>query len=376
MALTTSPDGLLTTKRVHHLSELTLASGRTLRDVRLGFETYGRLNAARDNAVLICHYFSGCSHAAGRYASTDPVPGWWDAVIGPGKAIDTDRYFVVAIDALGCVRQDAPHGVTTGPASPDPATGAPYGPDFPDLVVADMVESQRRVLDALGVDRLAAVAGPSLGAMQALEWAATRPQDVDRVIAAIAPAELKAKEMGLYRVMEDAIRLDPRFRNGRYAPEEPPLDGLAIALKLMMLLAGGREALDRLAGRRPSSDPGAEWAIEAHLERETRERARTIDANAWIAMLRTNLRWDLGRGRESAAEAIARLNARVLLLPGAGDELLPPASYHDPLEASLRLAGADGSVQGLSATHGHLAGLAEIGAAADAIRLCLETPVR
>lgn len=370
----TAPE-LLTTKRVLHLAELPLQSGAVLRDVAMGFETYGRLDARRDNAVLICHYFSGCSHAAGRYAPTDATPGWWDAVIGPGKAIDTDRYYVVAIDALGCVRQDAPHGVTTNPASPNPATGMPYGPDFPPLVVADMVESQRRVLDALGVDRLAAVCGPSLGAMQALEWAASRPQDVDRVIAAIAPAELQAKEMGFYRVMEDAIRLDPRFEGGRYAPDAPPAEGLAIALKLMTLLAGGSAAFAAHPGRHRADGPDGEWAMEAHLARESRARARTVDANAWIAMLRTNLRWDLGRGREPVEAAIARLRARVLLLPGAGDELLPPERYHDPLEASLVASGADVTVHRLPATHGHLAGLSDIAHAEAAIRTCLDTPL-
>jgi homoserine O-acetyltransferase len=372
---TATASDLLTAKRVLHLAELPLASGAMLRDVAIGFETYGRLNAERDNAVLICHYFSGCSHAAGRYDPADPTPGWWDAVIGPGKAIDTERYYVVAIDALGCVRQDAPHGVTTGPASLDPATGRPYGPDFPPLIVADMVESQRRVLDALGVDRLAAVCGPSLGAMQALEWAATRPQDVDRVIAAIAPAELQAKEMGFYRVMEDAIRLDPRFEAGRYAADAPPVEGLAIALKLMTLLAGGSAVFAAHPGRGTADGPDGEWAMETYLARESRARARTVDANAWIAMLRTNLRWDLGRGRETAAAAIARLGARVLLLPGAGDELLPPDRYHDPLEASLRQAGADVTVHRLPSTHGHLAGLSDIAHAEDAIRTCLDTPL-
>jgi homoserine O-acetyltransferase len=236
-----------------------------------------------------------------------------------------------------------------------------------------MVESQRRVLDALGVDRLAAVGGPSLGAMQALEWAATRPQDVDRVIAAIAPAELQAKEMGFYRVMEDAIRLDPRFEAGRYAPDAPPIEGLAIALKLMTLLAGGSAVFAAHPGR--AEGPDGEWAMETYLARESRLRARTVDANAWIAMLRTNLRWDLGRGRETADAAIARLSARVLLLPGLGDELLPPDRYHDPLEASLRAAGADVAVHRLPATHGHLAGLSDIAHAAAAIRTCLDTPL-
>ncbi|MFP5502998.1 MAG: alpha/beta fold hydrolase, partial [Candidatus Sericytochromatia bacterium] len=175
-----SPPSLVT-KRVAHLPALALRCGETLSGVTIGYETYGRLNDARDNVVLVCHHFSGASNAAGRYREDDP-PGWWDAVIGPGKAIDTDRYFVVAIDALGCVRLDAPHGVTTHAASLDPRTGRPYGPGFPAIAIADMVAAQRLVLDQLGIERLAAVAGPSLGAMQALAWATERPEEVDRVI--------------------------------------------------------------------------------------------------------------------------------------------------------------------------------------------------
>lgn len=372
---TTPAPGLLTTKRVQRLEALPLACGATIDDVAIGYETYGRLNAARDNAILVCHHFSGSSHAAGRYDPADEAPGWWDAVIGPGKAIDTDRYFVVAMDALGCVRRDHPHGVTTSAMSPNPATGRPYGPDFPAIVPADMVESQRRVLDAHGIGRLVAVAGPSLGAVQAFAWADRYPGDVDRVIAAIGPTELQAKEIGLYRVMEDAIRLDPMFAAGRYDPEDPPMNGLAVALKLMIVLAGGREALMKAWGRTPADGEGVEWAMEAWLNREARDRAQTVDANAWIAMLRTNMRWDLVAGRESLEAAVAGWPSRVLLLPAVADELIVPGAYHIPLEAALRATGADLTVQVLPSTHGHLAGLADIHCAADAIRACLDTPL-
>lgn len=374
MAPSASSAGLLTTKRVHRLPELTLESGEVLRDVAIGYETYGTLNAQRDNAVLVCHFFSGTSHAAGRYQSDDALPGWWDAVIGPGKAIDTDRYFVVAIDALGCVRTDAPHGVTTAPFSLNPATGRPYGPDFPAVSAWDWVASQRLVLDALGVDRLAAVAGPSLGAIQAFAWAVARPQDVDRVIAAIGPAEFQAREIALYHAMEDAIRLDPKFQGGRYAPDAPPTDGLALAVKLMMLTSGGRDELNSRLGRR-RADAGAEWAAEAWLVREAPMRTTIVDANAWIAMLRTNMRWHLGRDEESLDAALARVKARVLLLPSLGDELLPMSHYHAPVESALRRAGVEVASHPLPAMHGHRAALADIAHAADAIRTCLDTPV-
>ncbi|MNS23277.1 Homoserine O-acetyltransferase [compost metagenome] len=175
--------------------------------------------------------------------------------------------------------------------------------------------------------------------------------------------------------MEDAIRLDPTFASGRYDPEDPPLAGLAVALKLMILLAGGREALMEAWGRTPAEGEGVEWAMEAWLNREARDRAQTVDANAWIAMLRTNMRWDLRAGHESLEAAVTGWPKRVLLLPAVADELIVPGAYHTPLEAALKAAGADLTVQVLPSTHGHLAGLSDIACAADAIRACLATPL-
>lgn len=332
----------LTEKRIARLAELRLASGVVLHDVPIGYETYGRFTGA--NAVLVCHFFSGTSHAAGRYTPEDPLPGWWDAVIGPGKAIDTDRYFVVAVDALGCVRRDAPHGVTACP---------------PGLSIGDMVAAQRQVLDQLGVGQLVAVAGPSLGAMQALEWALRHPADVPAVIAAIAPLALQPRERGLYAAMADAIRLDPAFQAGRYAPGTE-LPGLAVAVKLMILAAGGRD----LPGA-PALDETD--AFERWLDQEARTRAASVDANAWLAMLQANMRWRPG----SAQELADRLQARVLLLPGLADALLPPADYHVPLFEALQARGKQVQEKYLPPTYGHLAGLADIGSAADAIRAFL-----
>lgn len=376
MATAPASSTLLMRKRHARLERLPLRSGAMLTDVTLGYETAGQLNAAGDNAVLVCHHFSGNSHAAGIYSESDAQPGWWDALIGPGKAIDTDRYFVVAADALGCVRLDAPHGLTTGPASLDPQTGKPYGPDFPALDVRDSVLAQRMLLDQLGVNRLAAVAGPSFGGIQALAWASSYPSMVERCIVAIGLAEFRAREIGLYHAMEQAIRLDPKFNGGRYDPEDPPLDGLALAIELMIVTASGADDLHAQFGRMPAPKSSGEWAIEAWLAKEPRQRARTCDANAWITMLRTNMRWDLSLGHRSMEDALSRLEAHVLLIPGQGDQLLPASSYHDPLVDALNKAGTPFDVHPLSAAGGHLAGLSAIGEAADAIRACLDMPRR
>lgn len=382
MATPLVTSSLLTTKRVARIGDLTLAGGDTLPDVTIGYETYGTLNERKDNAVLICHFFSGSSHAAGRYRPEDSEVGWWDPVIGSGKAIDTDRYFVVAIEALGCVRIDMPHGVTTSAHSIDPRTGEPYGPTFPALSMADAVEAQRRVLDQLGVERLAMVAGPSLGAMQALQWAVQRPDEVDRVVACIGLHEFQAKEIGLYRAMQDAIRLDPKFRDGRYDPQDPPIEGLALSLKLMMLLSNGREALQDTFGRNwadaeqdPNRDETSQWAIEAWLERESRLRATVVDANAWIGMLRANMRWDLGHAHGSLEAALERIKARVLLIPGRGDELAHMATYHFPLAQALKQARVEHAVHTLPAARGHMAGLMDIQLASGTIADWLESPL-
>lgn len=373
---------LLTTKQVAVIDSLPLDCGRHLLDVKVGYESYGRLNEARDNVVLVCHFFSGASHAAGKYYPEETQSGWWDAVIGPGKAIDTDRWFVVCMDVLGCIRLDAPHGVTTSPASLNPATGRPYGPDMPPLTIADSVRAQRMVLDQLGVGRLAAVAGPSLGGMQALEWAVGRPGEVDRAIVVASLAEFQAREMGLYRIMQDAILLDPAFQDGRYDPEHPPVQGLGIAAKLMAVLASGRDALRSAPGRAwadssrdPRQDRGAAWLVEAWLDGAADSKVTTCDANAWLAMLRTNMSWDLAAAYGSIEEAMARIEARVLLVPASGDELVHGESYHDPMVRGLAQAGADYEVCPLPARNGHLAAIQDIALAADAIRTCLERPV-
>ena len=357
---------LLTSKRVARVVSLPLSAGGQLVDCPIGYETYGRLAPAGDNAVLVCHFFSGSSHAAGRYTPDDAAAGWWDAVIGPGKAIDTDRWFVVAIDALGCVRVDAPHGVTASPAMLDPMTGQRYGPDFPAIAIADMVTAQRLVLDQLKVGKLAAVVGPSLGAMQALEWAVRRPHDVARVVAAIGLTGMHQREHALYHAMAAAIRLDPLFNGGRYAQSAPPVTGVAIAVELMLTLSGGTA----IAGAPPRD---AVDEFEAWLSRETLSRAKACDANALIAMLRTNTRWRLGD--MPLEQAAAAIRARMLLLPSEDDGLLPPTTYHTPFAEALQRAGADVTVDWLPAGYGHLGGLFNIAHAAPAIRACLEMPI-
>src|SRR3954453_658547 len=188
-----APDALpLVEKEIFELPSYTTLHGATIRDVRIGWESYGALNGLRDNAVLVTHYFSGTSHAAGRYKPDDPLPGYWDAIIGPGKAIDTDKYFVLSSDTLVNMNVKDPNVVTTGPASIDPRTGKPYGMRFPIVTIRDFVNVQKALLDSLGIRRLHAVMGASMGCLQAMEWASAYPDMMQRVIAVIGGAEENA----------------------------------------------------------------------------------------------------------------------------------------------------------------------------------------
>ena len=216
--------GLVSPQVAHFAEPLTLACGRTLADYQLIYETYGELNAARSNAVLICHALSGHHHAAGYHSEDDRKPGWWDSCIGPGKAIDTDRFFVVSLNNLGGCNG------STGPSSTNPATGKPYGADFPVVTVEDWVHSQARLADRLGINQWAAVVGGSLGGMQALQWAISYPERVRHCLAIASAPKLSAQNIAFHEVGRQAIMADPAWADGRYLEEGTrPAKGLGVA---------------------------------------------------------------------------------------------------------------------------------------------------
>ena len=214
-------DGIVE-KKTFSMPSYTAQNGGTIKNVKVGYETYGTLNATRDNVVLITHFFSGNSHAAGKYAASDAAPGYWDAIIGAGRPIDTDRYFVVSSDTLVNLNTKDGKTVTTGPASVNPDTGKPYGMSFPIVTIRDFVNVQKALLDSLGIKKLHAVAGASMGALQAFEWAAAYPDMVPRVLPVIGAAELNAFGIEWANVWAAPIRLDPRWSNGDYYGKEEP----------------------------------------------------------------------------------------------------------------------------------------------------------
>jgi homoserine O-acetyltransferase len=224
-------------KKTFTLPSYTTTSGKTLKDVKVGWEAYGTLNADKSNAILITHFFSANSHAAGKYKADDKAPGYWDAIIGPGKPLDTDKYYILSVDTLVNLNAKDPNTVTTGPASIDPDTGKPYGLTFPIVTIRDFVNVQKALLDSLGIAKLHAVMGASMGALQVYEWAASYPQMVARAIPVIGGGESDGYLIAWLDLWAAPIRLDPNWNNGDYYGKAEPTAGLATALKMVTLHA-------------------------------------------------------------------------------------------------------------------------------------------
>ncbi|MCK8785831.1 homoserine O-acetyltransferase [Roseomonas sp. NAR14] len=367
---TAAPEDGLVEKKVFETQGFRTRGGATIPTVRLGYQTMGQLNAAGDNAVLICHFFSANSHAFGRYAAGE-APGYWDAIIGPGKAIDTGRFFVVSSDTLVNINPRDARTTTTGPATVNPQTGRPWGMEFPVIAMRDFVEAQKLLLDSLGVKRLALVAGPSNGALNTIEWACAYPEMIERAMPVIGAGEFDAWMIGWLDVWESPIRLDPNWRGGDYygVGREAPLRGLAEALKIVSLHARDR-GWARQFGRRPAEgqDParriGDRFAVEKWLEDTATARARTADANSFLYMVRANQLF-LNEYPSSEA-ALANSKARWLVAASLGDRVFP-IEYNHELVAMLRRAGRPVEFVELRGDLGHLEGVAGMAQAAGPI---------
>lgn len=364
-----APD-LIVEKRVFSLPEFTAHTGRTIRDVKIGWEAYGTLNADKSNVVLICHFFSGNSHAAGKYAAEDKAPGYWDAIIGPGKAIDTDKYYVVATDTLANLNPYDPKVVTTGPATIDPAVGKPYGLRFPQLNIADFVDVQKKLLDSLGIKQLTAVAGASMGSLQAVVWAARYPEMTPRAIPVISPGlKVHPYSIAMLKTWMDPITLDPAWRGGDYDPKEPPTRGLSIALQSVTMdaLQTGWAERFKTDWAKPEADPAdsfpAQYKIETFLDESGAARAKTADANHFLYLAKASQTMDV-------AADIGKIKAKFLFLPAAGDLIFPPeqsAYWAD----QLKKQGNSVQLKVLEGPLGHLNGVSLIQQAAADIKAFL-----
>jgi homoserine O-acetyltransferase len=363
---------LLTEKKFFTLPQYATAGGKTLKNVRVGYETYGKLNAAGDNAVFVPHFFTGTSHAAGRYSADDKTPGYWDAIIGPGKAIDTDRYFVVSADALANVNVKSANVGTVGPASVDPDTGKPYGSSFPVVSYKDTVRVHKALLDALGIRKLAAVAGASGGSIQAMEWAAEYPGQVERVVHVIGPGlDIHPYVIGLLDLWTTPIKLDPNWKGGDYFGGPEPAEGLAHALKTITLTSlhfGWAEKVHgykwAAQGSNPQDSIANLFAIEDGLYKTGVARAAALDAAHVVWTAKANQLYNLEKEQ-------SRIKAKVLFLPAKTDLIFPPElsrRWADKLKAQ----GNHVEFHEIDGSNGHLDGILSIGKVADRIKAFLE----
>jgi len=345
--------GIVQAQRMHFAAPLLLASGATLAGYELCYETYGTLNAARSNAVLVCHALNASHHVAGVYAEAPRNVGWWDNMVGPGRPIDTRRFFVVGVNNPGSCFG------STGPMSPDPATGRPYGARFPVVTVEDWVNAQARLADALGIERWAAVAGGSLGGMQALSWTVQYPQRIGRCVAIATTAKLSAQNIAFNDVARSAIQNDPDFHGGDYyAHGVVPRRGLAVARMIgHITYLSGDDMTERFGRSLRTEDYafgyGAEFEVESYLRYQGDKFSQYFDANTYLLITRALDYFDPARAHAGdLTRALAPAQARFLLVSFATDWRFAPERTRE-IVAALIANGRDVAYAEIDAPHGH-----------------------
>lgn len=337
---------------------LELDCGKTLAPVDVAYETYGKLNEHGDNAVLICHALSGNAHIAGYNSPDDKKPGWWDVMIGPGKKIDTNKYFVICSNFLGGC------GGTTGPSSTNPDTGKPYGLDFPIITIADMVKVQKLLLDKLGIKGLLAVIGGSIGGMQVLQWAIEYPEFIKAAIPVATTTHLGAQSIAFDAVGRNAILADPNFAGGQYTDEEGADRGLAIARMIGHITYLSEQGMREKFGRQLqkaesySYDFNSEFAVETYLDYQGRSFVERFDANSYLYITKAADYFDLGKDYGSIKAAFANTRCRFLVISFASDWLFTPAQSKAIVDA-LAATDKDVSYCDIASPYGHDAFLLE-----------------
>ncbi len=366
--------GVVRTQYVDLPAPLPLDCGRTLDGVRIAYETYGELAPNKDNVVLVCHALSGDAHAAG-YSDDPEAPsavdgfgadergirargglGWWDGMIGPGKAFDTDRYFVICTNLLGSCRG------STGPSSLNPANGQPYALDFPVVTVADMVRAEQQALSALGIDSLLAAAGGSLGGMQALEWAVAYPERVRACISIASTARLASQGVAWNAIARNAIMADPNWQHGAYyGTGRVPTAGIGIARMVGHVTYLSAESMrEKFARRLQDRDDYSftltepDFAVESYLRHQADTFAGRFDANSYLYISRALTYFDLARdhGDGHLAHAVADVKAKFLLVSFSSDWLYPPRDAYE-LAAALLASGKSVVHHEIQASYGH-----------------------
>jgi homoserine O-acetyltransferase len=340
-----------------------LDGGVTMHGITLAYETWGALDDSASNAVLLCHAWTGDSHAAGPAGRGHPQPGWWEGLIGPGLAIDTDRWYVVCVNVLGGCQG------STGPASPDPATGRPYGSTFPVLTIRDMVRAQARLADHLGVDAWHCVIGGSMGGMQVLEWAITYPRRVRSIIPVATCMQATAQQIAWGAIGRHALRLDPKWRGGDYydaAPGDGPHEGLAVARMVAQVTFRSDNVFTEKFGRgmADGATPGGRlnlwqrFEVERYLDHHGNKLVSRFDANSYLIIGKAMDLHDVGRGRGGVVPAMARITMPSLVV-GISSDMLYPIYQQRQIHGLLDGVG-DSRWFELDSPHGHDAFLIDL----------------
>jgi homoserine O-acetyltransferase len=352
--------GIVERQYVYFDEPLHLRSGGMLPSYTLAYETYGTLNDDHSNAILICHALSGDAHVAG-YHSDDPdeKPGWWDEAVGPGKMFDTDRYLVICTNVIGGCQG------STGPASIAP-DGRPYALRFPVVTVPDMVEAQRRLLEGLGIDRLFAVAGGSMGAMQALQWGVAYPEHVGSVIFLAGTTRSSAQHIAFNETGRQAIYADPNWKNGDYYGSTPPHSGLAVARMVAHITYMSETSLENKFGRKlqdtdtiPYRFVEPEFAVESYLAYQGQKFVERFDANSYLYITKAIDYFDIGADYGSLQEAIARTQCTFLVVTFSSDWLYTQDQALELVHA-LAEVGRDVEYHHVQAPFGHDSFLVEV----------------
>jgi len=335
-------------------NEMILESGASLGPVTLAYETYGTLNKDKSNVVMVLHALSGNSHAAGTYSEEDEKPGWWDNMVGPGKGIDTDRYFVICPNIIGSC-----YG-STGPSSQNPVTGRAYALDFPLFTISDIVKAQKELLDFLGIAKVLCLIGGSIGGMQALEWAVSYPQMVQAAIPIASTCKRSALSIGLSEAQRQAIMADPRWNSGDYYGGHRPDKGLALARMIGHISYLSEDSMHRKFGRRLKEnnafnyDFSADFEVESYLHYQGQKFVDRFDANSYLYITKASDYFDLGeqRGNGSLVSAFSKAAAKFLVVAFSSDWLYPTSQSKEMVKA-MKKAGREVSFCEIETDFGH-----------------------
>jgi homoserine O-acetyltransferase len=357
---------------------IALEGGTTLFPVEIAYETYGRLNSDRSNAILITHAFTGDAHAAGIHSAGGEnagKPGWWDNMIGPGKAFDTDRYFVICSNVLGGCQG------TTGPASINIVTDRPYGMSFPVITIRDMVRLQKMLVDSLGIGRLLCVCGGSMGGMQALEWAVSYPESVRCVIPIATTWRHSAQQIAFNEVGRQAIMADPDWCDGEYYDKKPPARGLSVARMVGHITYMSDESMREKFGRKLRQkekfgfDFGVDFEVESYLRYRGNQFVSRFDANSYLYITKAEDYFDLTNGTGKLTDAFRTVDTRFLVISFTSDWLYPSYQSQEIVRVLRRLNG-DVAYCDLQSNYGHDAFLVDIAEQSEIVRGFLDSTAR